>query len=82
MTNKKNHSSVNSGTKWVHVKAQGFFGFETVVVWAGVSVGQFKQLLGLGTETTVTVPAAGLPLPDEASLFHFVKNFDTVVLNA
>lgn len=69
-----------SGPKWVHIKARGLLGFQTVAVWAGETVEQFKQLLGLGDEMTVTVPTAGLPLPDDASLFNFVKNFDTVLV--
>ena len=81
MTNQKEINRI-SRTKWVHVKAQGLFGFQTVIVWAGETVEQFKQLLGLSAATMVTVPTAGLPLADHTSLFDFVKNFDTVLLNA
>lgn len=82
MITQEHLNRANSGVKWIHVEAQGFLGFQTVAVWAGETVDQFKQLLGLDAGTTVTVPTAGLPLPEEARLFEFVKNFDTVVLNA
>lgn len=81
MTKRKANNG-NSGTKWVHIKARGYLGFQTVIIWAGETVEQFKQLLGLDTETMVTVPTAALPLPDGAALFDFVKNFDTVLLDA
>lgn len=82
MTTQKNCSNGNSGIKWIHVKASGLFGFQTVVVWAGETVDQFKQILGLDAQTMVTVPTAGLPLPAEANLFDYVKDFDTVLLHA
>jgi hypothetical protein len=72
----------NSILKWVHVRADGYYGFQTVVVWAGETVEEFKQLLRLGDEVMVTVPTAGLPLPAAANLFDYVKNFDTVRLHA
>ena len=81
MTNRKEINRI-SGTKWVHIKARGYLGFQTVSVGAGETVEQFKQLLGLSSEATVTVPTAGLPLADDTSLFDFVKNFDTVLLDA
>jgi len=82
MTTRKSVNSTNSGTKWIHVKVNGYFGFQTVVVWAGETVEQFKQLLGLHEAIMVTVPTAGLPLREDANLFDYVKNFDTVWLEA
>jgi hypothetical protein len=82
MTTRKEYSSANNGIKWIHVKTSGLCGFQTVVVWAGETVEQFKQLLGLHETIMVTVPTAGLPLPEEANLFDYVKNFDIVWLEA
>lgn len=81
MRTKKNRGHANHGIKWVHVKAQGFYSFQTVIIWAGETVEQFKEILGLSPETTVTVPTAALPLSESVSLFDFVKNFDTVLLD-
>ncbi|MBI1743224.1 hypothetical protein HYR54_09180 [Candidatus Acetothermia bacterium] len=82
MTTKHKRNHADSGIKWIHVKAQGLIGFQTIVVWAGETVEQFKQLLGLHPETMVTVPTVALPLHDGVSLFDYVKNFDTVLLEA
>ncbi|MBI3661020.1 hypothetical protein HY230_11210 [Candidatus Acetothermia bacterium] len=82
MTNRKNYSNGNNGVKWIHVTVRGLLGFQTVIVWAGETIEQFKELVGLSPEMTVTVPAVTWPLPDEVELFQFLKDFDRVVLDA
>ena len=80
MTTHKSYSEIEA--KWIHVHVKGLCGFQTVVVLAGVTVEQFKYILGCHAEAMVTVPAAALPLPNEANLFDFVQEFDTVLLHA
>lgn len=80
MTTLKSHTQIEA--KWIHVKLKGLCGFQTVVVLAGVTVEQFKYILGCHAEAMVTVPATALPLPNEATLFDFVREFDTVLLHA
>ena len=80
MTTQKSYSEIEA--KWVHVRVNGLCGFQTVVVLAGVTVEQFKYILGCHAEAMVTVPATALPLPNEANLFDFVHEFDTVLLHA
>ncbi|MBI1742499.1 hypothetical protein HYR54_05460 [Candidatus Acetothermia bacterium] len=82
MTSRNNCRQADNGIKWIHVKAAGCCEFWTVFVWAGETVEQFKQILGLSAQTMVTPPTVSLPLPDGAHLFDFIKDFDTVMLTA
>ena len=42
--------------------------------------GEFKQVLGIPAEVMVTVPTVALPLHDSVSLFSYVRDFETVLL--
>ncbi len=64
--------------KWIHLKSKHGIGSATIMVPQGITVWQFKQMVGLQEESMLNVPAMAFPLPDQVVLSRFVENFDTV----
>ncbi len=64
--------------KWIHLKSKNWIGSAMVMVPHGVSVWQFKEMVGLAEDSLLTAPALAFPLPDQVILDKFVSNFDTV----
>lgn len=64
--------------KWIHLKSKSWVGSATVMVPNGVSVWQFKEMVGLGEKSLLTAPSLAFPLPDQVVLDKYVSNFDTL----
>ncbi len=66
--------------KWVYVKMKGWPGAATVMVPQGLTVSEFKLLLGLNSQSNVMTASFLLPLPGKARLYELFDDFDTVYI--
>jgi len=64
--------------KWIYVQVAGWHGSAAVMVPQGLTVSEFKLLLGLDRKSNVMVAALFLPLPGGARLYELLDDFDTV----
>ncbi len=66
--------------KWVYVRMRGGLGFAFVSVPLGLTVSQFKTLVGADPHSFVTVRTAFRPLAENEPLYERVTNYDTVYI--
>lgn len=68
--------------KWVYVQIKGWPGSAAVMVPQGLTVSEFKLLLGLHPQSNVMTAAFFLPLAGTVRLFDLFDDFDTVYIEA
>ena len=66
--------------KWIYVQIEGWHGSAAVMVPQGLTVSEFKLLLGLEPQSNVMVAALTLPLPGGMRLADLLDDFDTVYI--
>jgi hypothetical protein len=64
--------------KWIYVQVKGWHGSAAIMVPPGLTVSEFKLLLGLDLGSNVLAAAIFLPLPGTTRLDELVDEFDTV----
>ncbi len=64
------------------LKAHSRFEFYLVALPSELRVYQFKMLWGEESETVVRAPSRMLPLSEEANLYDYVQEFDTITVSS
>jgi len=68
--------------KWIYVQIEGWHGSAVVMIPRGLTVSEFKLLLGLDPQSNVMAAALFLPLPGGARLSDLLDDFDTVYIES
>lgn len=64
--------------KWIYVEIKGWCGSAAVMIPHGITVSEFKMVIGVDPLSNVMVSTLFLPLPGGVRLYDLIDDFDTV----